>query len=295
MSLSSVPSWSSKSLESMGVLYRSLQDIEVYVEDKDSEAFYRELLTRMLDDGLRIKKVFPLHGRQQVIDFCERFNHATPALFLIDGDLDIMLGLKQEGLRNLFQLQAYCIENYLFCMEGARELIVENSGVISRDEALTLEEWRDLIEPVSEVLRDLFVTFAVARCLSPEVKTVSHGHSVVLTQKTRARGPEFDIQKIKTLDAFVKAEALKVVSEIEWDRCKAEVQEQAKKLPVLDLVSGKDFLLPMLAHFIRSKSGGVTSNKSLMFRLARHCSLERLEDLRLAINGIISGSIYARN
>jgi hypothetical protein len=97
MSGMSILSWSSAASKSLGLLYRELQPIEVYVEDSNSEAFYFELLNRMIDGEKKIRKIIPLNGRKNVLDHCDDFDHRTPALFIIDGDLDLFLGLWEVG------------------------------------------------------------------------------------------------------------------------------------------------------------------------------------------------------
>ena len=44
---STPPRFPQRALRSKAVLYRPLQDIDFYVEDEDSEAFYTELLRRL--------------------------------------------------------------------------------------------------------------------------------------------------------------------------------------------------------------------------------------------------------
>ncbi|NSX08534.1 DUF4435 domain-containing protein [Pseudomonas lini] len=286
-----VPVWPPSALESVGLLYRPLQDLEVYVEDKDSEVFYLELLGRLIPSGKRIKKIIPLNGRGNVVDLCKRYNDPSPALFLIDGDLDLTLKIREIGLKNLFQLKSYCIENYLFCLIGSREIIVETSGKILPEKALTTEEWETFFNYVSEPLRELFLVFAAARVLAPTLKTVSLGYPSISTQKIRKRGPEPDLVKIFSVIEAIKIQSLQFTSEEIWLSTIEQIRENAKDIQTIDMVSGKDFLLPMLDMFIRSKGGSTASTESLMFRLARHCSLNRLNELGAALQSVLDGDV----
>lgn len=288
---SSIPAWSSAATESIGLFYRKLQPIEVYVEDTNSEAFYFELLNRMITGDKKIRKVIPLHGRSHVLRHCESYQHKTPALFLIDGDLDLFFQKREKGKINLFQHKAYCIENYLFCVEAARELIVEASGTTLRKDALTEEEWDTFLIPVKQFMQ-LFITFAAARSAYPELKTVSHGFASIITQKARKQPPEVDSKKIEMLDESITTKCIEKVGKEQWDIIRKGVEDNSKEIDPIDGVSGKDFLLPLLDHFIRKKGCGSTSTNSLMFKLAKHCSLNRLEDLKKALNDVISGSNF---
>jgi len=286
-----VPVWPPSALESVGLLYRPLQDLEVYVEDKDSEVFYLELLGRLIPSGKKIKKIIPLNGRANVVDLCKRYNDPSPALFLIDGDLDLTLKVRETGLKNLFQLRSYCIENYLFCLAGSREIIVETSGKVLPEKALTTEEWESFFNYVNEPLRELFIVFAAARVLAPTLRTVSLGYSSISTQKVRKKGREPDLAKISSVIETIKVQSLQFTSEEIWLSTIQEIRKNAQDIQTIDMVSGKDFLLPMLDMFIRSKGGSTASTESLMFRLARHCSINRLDELGAALQSVLDGDV----
>src|SRR4030043_246008 len=88
-----VPRFPDRALMSRGVLYRPLQDIEIYVEDQDSEVFYSELLARLVYSEVRLNKVFALRGKQRVLEECRRFTGPARAIFIIDGDLAWVAGI----------------------------------------------------------------------------------------------------------------------------------------------------------------------------------------------------------
>ncbi len=62
------PNWSFSARKSLGLHYRDLQDVEIYVEDIGSEALYTKLFTRAARDQVRIRKIIPLNGRENVSD-----------------------------------------------------------------------------------------------------------------------------------------------------------------------------------------------------------------------------------
>jgi len=287
-----IPSWSMRATESIGLLYKELQPIEIYVEDSNSEAFYLELINRVIGEQGKILKVIPLHGRSHVINFCDSYNSKSPALFLIDGDLDLLYGKRERDKVNLYQLNAYCIENYLFCLMAATELVVEASGVVKREDAITPKEWGDFINPIEQELKRLFIVFAAARCVYPELKTVSHGISSIMTQRTRKAGPTLDTEKINTLAQSVAGSCIAKVGDEVWNDALGRVEEYSRNLASIDVVSGKDFLLPLLDHFMRSKGCGNVSSQSLLFKLAKYCSLDRLEGLSRALSIVMAGGQF---
>lgn len=291
MSQDGVPTWSASASESLGLLYRELQPVEVYVEDSNSEAFYLELLNRMLAEGQKIKKIIPLHGRAHVLKNSADYQGDSPALFLIDGDLDVLFGQREQGYTNLFQLKAYCIENYLFCCEAARELIVEGSGVVRREDALPLQEWEAYFEPMHPELKELFIIFAAARKAKSELKTVANGVASIITN-SKGVGPRFDINKLIALKDKISDECIERVGQEEWASIVDVIRQFARDLNPVDVVSGKDFLIPLLTFFVRSKVEGSMTTESFMFKLAKYCSLQRLEDLNTALRSVMAGRTF---
>ncbi len=292
MSVGEIPSWSSPASESIGLFYRQLQPIEIYVEDSNSEAFYLELINRIIGKKGKIRKVFPLHGRSHVIRFCESYNHNYPALFLIDGDLDLISGVREVGKQNLHQLRAYCIENYLFCLSAVTELVVEASGRIERENAISAKEWAEFLVPIEVNLRELFVIFAAAKVCKPELKTVRHGLTSIITQRSRKSGATLDVDKINALILSIAQSCIADIGEERWRQIVTEIGELSKDLLAVDMVSGKNFLIPLLDLYLKSRGCGNTSSESLMFRLAKHCSLERLQDLKDSLYIVLRGGRF---
>ncbi len=275
-----LPRFPERALPSKAIFYRSLQDIDVYVEDVGSEVFYSELLKRLMGDSLRIEKVFPLGGRQQVLERAQQYTDSRPALFVVDGDLHGVAGLPVPSYPHLYIHACYCIENYLFCEKATIEVMVENSGELTPEEARERLDWSAFRKRLEDNLVPLFLEFAVAFRLCPSVKTVSRGLGSVLTHK-KGSAPEIDPTKAKAVKSEVRREVLASTEESAYLRAKQEVESHMASVgDSMDTVSGKDFLLRAVGIEIGRAGGGSVSRKSLRLRLARHCSLARLGSLR---------------
>ena len=172
------PQFPERALQSKAVLYRPLQDIDVFVEDESGEVFYTELLNRLVGDTIKIETVIPLRGRENVVQKAESYSGSRLALFLIDGDLPWVAGLPLPSYPHLYIHPCYCIENYLFCEKAMIEIIVENRGDLTTDTARELLDWDSLSKQLLGHLVPLFVEFAVAFRLCPEIETVSRGDRV---------------------------------------------------------------------------------------------------------------------
>lgn len=284
-----IPKFPERSLSSKAVLYRPLQDIDIYVEDEGSEIFYTELLRRLVDDSARIATVIPLRGRENVVKKAQAHTGSRPAIFLIDGDLHWVADLPIPSLPNLFVHPCYCVENYLFCEQAMIEIAIENHGAMSHDLAKAGLEWNAIRRTLVSNLVPLFIDFATAFALCPEIKTVSRGIGCILRDTQKGTPASIDVEKVEAARQDVIFQLLKLVDETRYMEVRAKIEERAETITdPLDIVSGKDFLMPVQMFEIARAAGAKVQRRSFIFRLARHCNLEKLAHLRCRIHEIIA-------
>jgi hypothetical protein len=75
----------------------------------------------MLPNGLRLKSINQLGGRDRVTKACELDQDPTDSrkrLYIVDADFDFVLGTGRRRLRYFCRLNAYCIENLLIDEEA---------------------------------------------------------------------------------------------------------------------------------------------------------------------------------
>ena len=284
MADAAVPRFPDRALISRGVLYRPLQDIEIYIEDEDSEVFYTELLTRLMDSEVRLNKVFALRGKQRVLEECRRFTGPASAIFIIDGDLDWVAGIPLPQIERLFVHQAYCIENYLFCETAMVEIIVENHGRLTRDKARRKLDWPKIRVSYQEPLTELFIEFAVSHLTNPDLPTVSTGVGSVCTQPRRKSPPDLDSLKVSSLCSQIREAVIQAVGLDTYRRTRDEIARRVSEMAdPFDTISGKAYLIPLQLFILKRFSSQNISRQSLVFRLAKYCRLGRLASLRNAI------------
>ncbi len=199
-----LPRFPERALTSRGVLYRPLQDVEVYVEDEHSEVFYTELLSRLIDTEVRIKRVFALRGKDRVLEECKRFRGTHSAVFIVDGDLDWVAGKPSPLMDRLFVHRCYCIENYLFCETAMVELIVENDGRLTREEARRKLGWSKIREAYQGPLTELFIEFATAHLKRPACQRYPQESGYSALSEERETTPDLDGLKVSSLCAQVR-------------------------------------------------------------------------------------------
>ena len=287
-----IPRFPERALSSKAVFYRPLQDIDIYVEDESAEVFYTELLKRLVGDDARIAAVIPLRGRENVVRHAEDYCDSRPALFLVDGDLHWVAGLSLPSAPCIYVHPCYCIENYLFCERAMIQISVENSGVLTEEEAQAQLDWDTLRDELKKLLVPLFVEFATAFSLCPEIKTVARGIGCVLRSARRGSPPTIDPDKVAGVQEEVRAAVLEQVDTPRYNRTRAAIEAQIEMIAdPLDAVSGKDFLVPVQMFAATRVGGQKVKRRSFVFRLARHCNMQKLDILR----GTILEIIQAKN
>ncbi|HAS6088093.1 TPA: DUF4435 domain-containing protein [Vibrio vulnificus] len=293
--MSALPVWSSNATKSIGLLYRDLQEIEIYVEDADSEVLYRKLLSRAVSN-VKIRKVIPLYGRQNVIDRCKDYAEEFPALFIIDGDLDLLHGSRISNVTKLFQHRLYCMENYLFCKDAGIEILQDSSGKISPLQAEETLQWDNFLESISQPLIDLFIVYGIVWKVFPQEKTVARSYHKLTKQVTKRRGPELCSEKVMEAISELKKIALTQITEQEYQALQEEISQEISGLEnKLYAVSAKDYLLKAYRDYLAYKgASNLPFDESFKFRLARYCNTDTLAELSKAIVATASGKEYVQ-
>ncbi|CAK2203563.1 DUF4435 domain-containing protein [Vibrio crassostreae] len=273
-----IPSYKNSYMSSYGLLYRPLQDIEIYVEDKDSEVFYTQLFSRMLEGHAKIKKIIPLGCRTSVIEGAKKHGNDSAKVFVIDGDLYWTSQTYVNDIERLFVHSFYCIENTLFCADAASKIIQESLGNLTFEQAKTKLNWDEWVDDISPILNRLFVIFSVVFKLKPQLKTTSRGFSSIITSK-KGSLPKIDIEKANSIYNELYNELLKDYSQDVIDTEIESVLIFSEKYK-LEIISGKDFLIPLLGFKITEACGVKLSVESRNFRLASHCNLDILSPLK---------------
>ncbi len=122
--------YSSGAQEIKPLFYRYYNDVDVYVEDNNDEAFYEKLLEKIVDDSIRIRRVFGVGGKTKLLEKvnkCIVKPSIRKMIFIADGDFDIFLNRKFPDTKLLYVLKEYCIENFLFEEQAINNLIQEES------------------------------------------------------------------------------------------------------------------------------------------------------------------------
>ncbi len=267
-------------------------DIDLYVEDEEKDKeFYKLLFQRLLEgSNIKINDVTPLGCRENVINTCLSDSSTDrKKLYIVDGDIYLVSGTNPEGVKNLFVLDAYCIENFVIEEKGILEVLhicIATQPIERLSHILNFDKW---LGYNSESLIDLFIHFSIAQENAVGIDFLS-AHKFL---KTINKETVIDIDKINDYIEHIKSEVQKKITMQEYleiynrrNQAWAKTNEN-----LLKLVSGKDYLLPLLQFRFKKveqsckakQSNGLFSRETLKMLLIKHADLTKLEPLKQRI------------
>ena len=236
----------------LGLLKSGRNDIEVFVEDSSSPNLWVIFLRRYLPSNIRLDSVNVLGSKSNVIDACkaDQKNDGRKKLYIIDGDLDLLLGRPKPRLRHLYRLRRYCIENYLL-EEGA--LVLAATILNPRLDIGVLQEegdYSEWLESNRDSLLGLFVFYAVAFELKREEQTVRYSVFKLVSHGDADYGlcRESVFRRILGLYRIVRRDCTSEEAREIYQRVRVNANEGG----VERFVSGKDYILPLV--FLRWKA-----------------------------------------
>lgn len=280
--------WPDKAREAIRKLFEPLQDVDVYIEDVNDEAFYRCLLNHATQGQISIARVFELGGRKAVLDAAAAHDHAQRrALFIIDGDLEWVGGKAAPTTLALHRHEAYCVENLLISEDAVATVLSQDTAASEAQAraALRYTEWRDSI---CGPLAELFGAFVASHVHAPALPTISRGVGRLCSQV--GGRAVLDVQKVAQARDDTIQETIAVCNDaaaVNQTYAAALARINSLADPMLS-VSGKDFLFPLL-HFRLKALGSGPTTKSLRFRLAGTGNPQRFKAVADALRKAAAG------
>jgi hypothetical protein len=257
-------------------LYRPYNDIDVFVEDSASRNMYELLIERMLGGKARVTRVIQLGGRGRVLEQCaiDQLPADRRRLYIIDGDLDLLMGRDVPALKYLHRLSLYSSENLVFSESAAIELAYECMSNTPREEVSDILDFPAFVAQLVDPLVSLFASFAVIHEICPHLQTV--GLNVMQVCSHYGTGPRLDTEKLTTVIQNLIDQCTEVVSrEIIETRISAlELELRGRGSHALRFVSGKTYLMPLLYHHLKQTVGYSGTIEQLKVRLARFAEVD---------------------
>lgn len=281
--------YSSKTRGAVDRFFKFRNDIDIYTEDKIADKeFYRVFFNRINAGTIKINDVTPLGSKTLVLSKYNEFiakKSSRKKVFIIDGDLDLITNTNPPQDDYLYIHNVYCVENYLIDEDAIVELIYYNDGEKSKEEIKQILGFDDWINSIS-CLCQLFFYCAILKAYGggPEIK---HATSFL---KNNAGSAEYDEQKCLAYRDEIIGKCILKIGEQEKDPEKvlAEFYNKLSAMwpisrdTLLKVVSGKDYLLPLVQFKINSlvNKNSCIPNKGLKLFLVNKCDVSSLDNLK---------------
>lgn len=279
-----IPNRSLSAKSAKSVFFEEINDIDIYIEDTAHgyEKLFAILFSRVFEGKYQIGKVFPLGGRGSVIDAHKSFSkNGRPTLFVVDGDLYLLAGDDVEDDDGLYRVPFYCIENVLCDPDAIHNLLNEEHTTASKEQLAKEFDYQGWLSENENLLFELFVEYAVSFSLNPTQQTVSFSIRNLVSSNSGS------LDECKTHQRINEVREATIQSS-EKDKYKKTREKVLRNFDLsgsskFDVVSGKDYLFPLLKTRIRSTVKTKVPDINLKIRLAMNCDVSGLMDAHLRV------------
>ncbi|MBW3520415.1 DUF4435 domain-containing protein [Flavobacterium sp. NKUCC04_CG] len=127
----------------MDLVYDGFNKIDFFIEDTNKERYYFNIFKNLFPD-IQLNKIFPLNGKDKVIEQCRLSKNNKKKIYIIDKDFDDLLN-KKEQYDNLFYLNRYSIENLLISKKALYEIIIEDYPKLDEENINNKFNYDDLL------------------------------------------------------------------------------------------------------------------------------------------------------
>lgn len=279
-------SYSARAARALGFLKRSVNDIEIYVEDTANHAMWLKIIQRVIPPHKKIRSVTQLGGKRAVLSACSLDQRRRKArrLYIIDGDYDVFNGNSPPDLKYLYRIDSYCIENVLVSEEALADLCLSLKPNLKVDailSALAFERW---MQSTVGRLHSLFALYALAFTRAPSLSTIGQPVSSLYNNNRRT----VEIDKTLALQRMIALSKL-IRTEIGRDEFRREMRHVRARLKITQaekVVSGKDYILPMLYIHMRKLFGYKQTLETFKVQLAERWNPAKEPSLASAIRSL---------
>ena len=266
--------YSNNTIKGYSYLYRLYNDIEVFIEDDTCQNMWIIVINKVLEGIAKIARVFPLGGRSSVIDACKKDkDYSHPKIYIIDGDFDFIFK-KPPKLASLFRLNVYCIENLLFSENAILEVAFQSDTNTSKIELYNKINFNELANELREKFKELFINYLIIYRSGDSLKNVGINIHCFLEIKQRC----IQILK-KEIDNCIN-ENNRILNQKYGSNSILKIRQDViktlnqKQVDILQIISGKEYLIPYIYHFLKIKFHYMGNTNQLKVVLSNFSNFE---------------------
>ena len=289
MNNSETLNFSADGLPNRALFMSDLNDINIYVEDIGKEYEYEEIFERLFGETLKIFCIFPLGGKDAVLNSHGEKGIRDPDgklnVFIVDGDFDNLWDDTKVESPNLIYLSRYNIESYLISKEATTKYM-RSYLQCTRREAESRVDFDTWHEEQKRDAGKLFVLFAVAQHYYPDFPSVNSAAGTFLDGNGHLREDRYDSYRqelaavVPTLDEAIEDVKSRVISKFDGD-------DDQK---IFSIICGK-YLYESLCRYLATVKNKNISRPFYKSTVIANFDISTLDFLREKINELRSQAL----
>lgn len=276
-----IPSRSPRSKYAKSYLFQN--DIYFFIEDTDKNTvkIMLELIQRAISKDVSIDRLFPIGGRDAVVDKFNTRNSLRKEVYIIDGDLYLLFN-QNAFKKGLLELKKYCIENYLLDEDAICEVLYEECTRYTDFKKMKKDfSFMPWLKTQDSYLKKIFLEYAIEKKNNLGIQTVKY--KVGQLQKSNGTNVtcELDKQRVALRVETIRKEIIQRLGRRSYAIDKKLIKHNLYRdnFASLRFASAKDYIFPLLFKRIQKIVERDVNYSAFQFRLAKKCNLDEFEQL----------------
>lgn len=272
------------------VFFENYNDLDIYIEDtaQGYSKIFATLLSRAMSSNISLERVYPLGSRGVVIDAAKRSissARSRDSIYIVDGDLYLLCGEREELPPNVISLPRYCIENFLIEEEAIVSIMNEEAHDLDANRLKDLFNYDSWLDSSKPLLQELFIVFATAHKLQSGIATVSRSYKAICLNE---RG-DVDDEKIKSICEEITNDLEQQFGDDAVHTTKDAISEAINNDDCFlkKYVSAKDFSLPLLTLRMKHITKSKAPNLNIKIRFSQKCDTTPIRPIVQKISQIL--------
>lgn len=272
--------YSEEALLNRVIFLSDSNEINIIVEDEYKEYKYENILNRLFSYQLNINNIFPMKGKPGVKKAFEEYGavyDGKPAIYLVDGDFDVIMDKDMVDHPNYIYLEKYNIECYYVDKDATLRFMSGKLKKRQKDivDEIAYETWEN---DTYRKLKKLFINYIIGQTVFPNEKNVGVSPHIYIDAQGNVDENKIDEYVVQLQNRIPNHEELYIFYN---DRF-----EQLLDGDVTRLVCGK-YVIASLAKYLRKKTSSTFKEDDFRYYLVGEFDIRKLSFLKERIMCII--------
>lgn len=267
------------------VLFLSdLNDINIFVEDEYKEFEYENIFNRLFSEDLVVNNIFPMKGKPGVEKAFEIYGtnyEGIPAIYIVDGDFDIIMDKKTIDHPNYIYLNKYNIESF-YVDRGATIRFMAGKMKKRQKEIINIIAYDTWESDTYNKLEKLFLNYIVAQKAIPDEKNVGISPHKYIDSKGYISSIKIDRYISELREKVTNYESLYDIYKQRFQECLEGDKSR--------LICGK-YLIASLACYLRKRTKVTFKEDDFRYYLVGEFGIRKLGFLKRKIEDILKESV----